>query len=107
MSQEWYCTIIGVEFGPVTWDDVVQMAADGQLSPDDTIRQGTTGDWQPAKEISGLFDQAEARLEEFTDLSELLVVSESAASRPKARPRAPSRPAPPPPPPPPPPVADE
>jgi hypothetical protein len=101
MEQEWYCTIIGVEFGPVSWDDVVQMVIDGQLSGDDTIRQGSTGEWRPAKEISGLFEQAEAALSEFTDLSELMVVSEAASSRPKARTaaRPPSRPAPPPPPP--------
>ncbi|HVW37351.1 MAG TPA: GYF domain-containing protein, partial [Pirellulales bacterium] len=39
----------------MSWDDLRERAARGDLRPDNQIRQGADGNWTPAGEIAGLF----------------------------------------------------
>jgi hypothetical protein len=54
MSQEWYVNRLGEPQGPVSWDQLVQMAATGELKPDDLIWREGTNDWVPASSVTGL-----------------------------------------------------
>lgn len=54
MSEGWHYLAFGMELGPMSWDDLRQRAARGDLRPDNRVRQGA-GVWTLAGEIPGLF----------------------------------------------------
>jgi len=45
---EWYCRIMGTEFGPLTAEDLINIYRSGQLAPHDLVRHGADGQWFPA-----------------------------------------------------------
>lgn len=53
----WYCRVIGVELGPMTWDDLLGMADRTNLGRIDLVRQGEDGAWVAADSIAGLFSE--------------------------------------------------
>jgi Mg-chelatase subunit ChlD len=54
----WHYSRQGAVFGPVTSDQLRDLARDGNLLPDDLLcRQGTTK-WVPARRVTGLFPEA-------------------------------------------------
>lgn len=55
MSEGWHYLAFGMELGPMSWDDLRERAARGDLRPDNQLRQGAAGNWTPAGEIAGLF----------------------------------------------------
>lgn len=55
MSGNWYCLIFGEELGPMSWDDLVSMAAHGTLGKRERVRQGADAEWLAAELVPGLF----------------------------------------------------
>ena len=55
MSESWYCLAFGIELGPMSWDDLVERAARGDLKPESQIRRGDARAWVAAETVAGLF----------------------------------------------------
>ena len=53
--DEWYVNVLRQELGPLPFDELVRMAAEGDIDPQDFLRHGKDGTWIPAAEIQGLF----------------------------------------------------
>lgn len=56
MAAKWYCRVMGTEMGPLTSKELLQMAREHQISPDDSVRKGPDGKWARAERVKGLFD---------------------------------------------------
>ena len=56
MSLEWYCKIMGEEWGPMSAEELVDVARRGRLTRNDTVRRGADGNWVRAERVLGLFD---------------------------------------------------
>lgn len=54
-SQNWYFLAFGVELGPMSWDDLVERAARGDLRPNSQVRNAEQGAFAPAADVPGLF----------------------------------------------------
>lgn len=54
-SGNWYCRAMGIELGPMSWDDLVGMARRTNLDRKDLVRQGEQGQWVAAGSVHGLF----------------------------------------------------
>jgi hypothetical protein len=50
-----YCRLLGVEMGPMTFEQLASLASAGRLNPQDDVRLGATADWIEAGSIVGLF----------------------------------------------------
>ncbi len=46
--NDWYCRIMGAEFGPMTEEDLIIIFRSGQLAAHDLVREGSQGQWFPA-----------------------------------------------------------
>lgn len=55
MSDEWYYVQSGERKGPVSFDRLKVIAANGWLAPDDLVWRAGMADWKPAKLAGGLF----------------------------------------------------
>lgn len=55
MGDDWYCLIFGEELGPMSWDDLVNMASHGMLSGNAKVKRGPQADWVQADSVEGLF----------------------------------------------------
>ncbi len=51
----WFCQIAGIEFGPLSRDQLREMVAEGNLSRQTAVRQGESGVWIPAERLRDLF----------------------------------------------------
>jgi GYF domain 2 len=76
MSDQWHYTLKGETFGPVPFEIVAELAADGILEPDDTLRRDRDKHWFPADSILGLFPEGihssgDASREDFATLDDL------------------------------------
>ena len=49
--NDWYLQSDGQESGPFSRDELVFLAREGRLSPDDQLRRGASGQWRPAKSV--------------------------------------------------------
>ncbi|HET6880032.1 MAG TPA: GYF domain-containing protein, partial [Pirellulales bacterium] len=47
----WYCLLMGQELGPMTFDDLLGLAKNGQLLAHDVVRETSTGEWKCASEV--------------------------------------------------------
>lgn len=56
MANEWFYTKNGERFGPVSGQQLKELAAKGQLAPADLVWKEGMKQWLPAKNIKGLFD---------------------------------------------------
>ena len=56
MSTEWFCRIMGEEWGPMSALELFAVARRGRLTRDDVVREGLHGDWVRAETVGGLFD---------------------------------------------------
>lgn len=56
MATEWYCRIMGDEWGPMSAMELIAVARWGRLTRDDTVRRGTDGTWVRAELVRGLFN---------------------------------------------------
>jgi GYF domain 2/WG containing repeat len=55
MTQEWYYTKNGERQGPLTSQQLKQLAASGELQPTALIWKAGMAEWKPAKSVKGLF----------------------------------------------------
>jgi hypothetical protein len=55
MATEWYCKIMGEEWGPMSSQELLAVAQRGRLTRDDTVRRGNRGTWVRAELVGGLF----------------------------------------------------
>jgi TM2 domain/GYF domain 2/Uncharacterised protein family UPF0547 len=60
MANEWYALVMGEQLGPLTDDELREMAFKQQLMPDGMVRTGASAKWVPASRVRGLFDSAPA-----------------------------------------------
>jgi hypothetical protein len=60
MVAEWFYTEQGQRRGPVTWQQLQQLAAGGQLKPADLVWKNGMAQWSPASSQAGLFGGAPA-----------------------------------------------
>lgn len=60
MGPQWFCKLFGSEMGPLNFDELVEWARVGTLTPNDPVRPEGTDRWSPAGEIAGLFDPSES-----------------------------------------------
>lgn len=56
MALQWHYSSNGQQYGPVTSDDLRELALDGDLLPDDLVWREGMADWAPASKVKGLFD---------------------------------------------------
>jgi hypothetical protein len=66
-SDEWFVRMVGIELGPMPFDELAGMAQRGELQPEDQVRAVTGTQWQPARTIDRLFDAGEVGSAEETD----------------------------------------
>ena len=55
MATEWYCKIMGDEWGPMSSQELMAVAQRGRLTRNDTVRRGADGTWVRAEVVKGLF----------------------------------------------------
>jgi hypothetical protein len=58
MAAEWYYTTNKQQMGPVSWDELRQLASRGLLKPNDLVWSEGMGEWAKAVRQSGLFPDA-------------------------------------------------
>lgn len=54
MADEWYYRMFGQDFGPVSFNELKQLADLGSISPDDEVRRSSGSDWSPASDVADL-----------------------------------------------------
>ncbi len=54
--NEWYFAKGGQQSGPVTFEQLVELAGKGELGPNDLLWNSTMKDWAPANQVPGIFD---------------------------------------------------
>lgn len=61
--DEYYCRVLGTEFGPLSVDETALMVERGELSSGDLVRLGPDGEWREARNAADLqpfFERASA-----------------------------------------------
>src|SRR5262245_31934590 len=58
MSTQWFCRIMGEEWGPMSALELVTVARRGRLTRNDLVRHGRDGNWVRAEIVDGLFNTA-------------------------------------------------
>jgi hypothetical protein len=58
VAVQWYYSRDGERYGPLTGEQLKQMAGTGELQPADLVWNETLSDWVPATRIKGLFPKA-------------------------------------------------
>jgi GYF domain 2 len=56
MATEWFCKIMGEEWGPMSQQELVAVARRGRLTRDDNVKRGDQGTWVRAEVVRGLFN---------------------------------------------------
>jgi uncharacterized membrane protein YjgN (DUF898 family) len=54
MAQDWYVMMRGKQVGPLTPQQLRDLATSGQLQPTDTVWKEGMANWQPASSVKGL-----------------------------------------------------
>jgi hypothetical protein len=60
MANEWFYSKSGKRFGPVSGQQLKELATKGELGPGDQVWKDGMAKWIPAKSIKGLFDSVTA-----------------------------------------------
>ena len=60
MADEWYYALGGERLGPVSMEQLQELASSGQLQASDLVWQEGMADWTPAGEVQGLMPAASA-----------------------------------------------
>lgn len=80
--HHWFVqTDFGALLGPMPDDALAEMARTGALLARDRVREGTDGEWRPASEVPGLFDEQIPSLGLLSSTLEDLFAPESSAPR--------------------------
>src|SRR4051812_36014127 len=56
MATEWFCKIMGEEWGPMSAEELIAVARRGRLTRDDNVKRGNQGTWVRAEVVRGLFN---------------------------------------------------
>lgn len=67
-ADEWYVLSLGLELGPMPFDEVIQKVTSGEISGDDQVRLGQTAKWRAVRSMGRLaaaipFEKVEKKLE--------------------------------------------
>lgn len=54
MKDEWYCKTMGIEFGPMAFDDLAALVERGNLRPIDPVRNAESSAWSKAADLPQL-----------------------------------------------------
>jgi hypothetical protein len=57
MSQQWYLSRNGSQYGPYSWNDLQNLAQQGNISRDDLIWSNSLGNWTQATNVPNLLNQ--------------------------------------------------
>ncbi len=80
--HHWFVqTDFGALLGPMPRDALAELARTGALLIRDQVREGTDGEWRPANEVPGLFDEQTPSLGLMSSTLEDLFAPETAAPR--------------------------
>ena len=60
MAAEWYYTTNKQQMGPVSWDELRQLATQGLLKPNDLVWTGGMAEWVKATGQAGLFSHGDS-----------------------------------------------
>lgn len=69
MAADWYCEIDGETHGPMTADQLKQLATDGKLQPAHPVWKEGMQKTVPARSVKGLFDSAAATAAALAEVS--------------------------------------
>jgi GYF domain 2 len=61
MSSQWHYSKDGSQHGPVTSQRLKELAASGELAPNDLVWKEGLADWRPAMSLKGLFSEPVAK----------------------------------------------
>lgn len=79
--DSWYYKQSDETCGPISFEELFAMAHQGKLKPQMEIKNGESGNWFPAQEIGGLFDEdsdnSSAVIDETPSLDEFSIVDSS------------------------------
>jgi hypothetical protein len=64
MADSWHYKLLGIEFGPVPFDALIQLAQSSSIGPTDEVREGEAGEWVSASSIVGLFSTPQSKPQE-------------------------------------------
>jgi len=53
-EREWFCQTLGQELGPMSFEELMQLAENGTLQADDMVRRKSDGNWKPAADVPEL-----------------------------------------------------
>src|SRR5262245_1355017 len=67
---QWYHAQGGQRFGPMSFDDLKRLAAEGKLQAGDLVFQTGTTSWVSASTVPGLFEQPAVNVAEVEPLPE-------------------------------------
>src|SRR2546427_702538 len=62
MGEQWHYTRGDKQAGPVSWTDLMHLAASRQLSPADMVWKEGMPNWLPAEKVKNLFAPQSARM---------------------------------------------
>ena len=80
--HHWFVqTDFGALLGPMPDDALAEMARTGALLIRDRVREGTDGEWRPASEVPGLFDETTPQLGLMSSQLEDLIAPQAALAR--------------------------
>jgi GYF domain 2 len=82
MDTQWYCRIMGEEWGPMSSQELVAVARRGRLTRNDVVRRGANGTWVRAENVGGLFNSP---LPEDSDIDPSEIVAAVKAALPAKR----------------------
>ncbi len=54
MSQQWYLSRDGTQYGPYTWQELQNLAQQGNVDPNDLIWSNSLGNWTDAQNVPNL-----------------------------------------------------
>lgn len=57
MATEWFCKIMGSEYGPMSQQELIERVRQRNIGPEDLVRKGDS-EWLAVFEIPGLMDAA-------------------------------------------------
>lgn len=58
MRRQWYLSREGEQYGPYSWEEIVCFVREGKLGRKDLLWSQSSGDWQRAEQLPGLFSAA-------------------------------------------------
>jgi hypothetical protein len=72
MSENWFYRVFGEEFGPISLNDLREMAQNGTLSGDDEVRPEALSMWVPAKAVRELQEHYQNEVETSSTVTSMM-----------------------------------